>query len=150
MHSIPSGGVTSSVTSVGVDRLAADYIRLALSLGTHIDGLVDAYYGPPDLRTEAEAREVTPAELAIEAGELRLRAGGDPDPQRAQWLDRQLVGLETLARRAAGEHIAYLDEVERCFDARPQPTPSHLYVEIRERLDQLLPAGPDLRERVEA
>lgn len=133
-----------------LDDLARDYLLLALSLGTHIDGLVDAYYGPQELREQAEARQVTPAQLAEDAIELRARAAGEPDAQRALWLDRQLIALETLARRSAGEDMAYLDEVERCFDARPEPTPSHAYAEARDQLDDLLPQGPDLRERLEA
>lgn len=36
-------------------ELLEPYIRLGLHLGRHVDGLVDAYYGPPDLATEVDA-----------------------------------------------------------------------------------------------
>ena len=41
------------------------YLTLGLRLGRHVDGLVDAYYGPPELAAEVEAEDpVEPAELA--------------------------------------------------------------------------------------
>ena len=38
--------------------------------------------------------------------------------QRASWLTPQLLALETMPGRLAGEEIDYLDEVERCFQTR--------------------------------
>jgi hypothetical protein len=133
-----------------MDSLARDYLLLALGIGAQQEGIVDAYYGPPELRAEAEARRAAPGQLADDAAHLRARARDETDDQRAQWLDRQLVALETLARRVAGEEMAYLDEVERCFDARPDATPARTYTAVRQRLDELLPAGPSLHERLEA
>jgi hypothetical protein len=133
-----------------MDDLARDYLILALSIGRLEEGIVDAYYGPAELRTRTEAPEVAPAQLAAEAAELRRRAGADPDAQRARWLDRQLTALEMLALRLAGEELDYLDEVEGCFDARPAATPSEEYQRAHEELDRLLPPGPGLRERLEA
>jgi hypothetical protein len=34
------------------------YVRLGLQLGRHVDGLVDAYFGPPELAGEYERRVV--------------------------------------------------------------------------------------------
>src|SRR5262249_14958299 len=47
------------------------YLLLGLRLGRHIDGFVDAYYGPPELaaRVDSEAL-VAPDELAAEAEAL--------------------------------------------------------------------------------
>ncbi|MDP8904197.1 MAG: hypothetical protein M3N29_02560 [Chloroflexota bacterium] len=132
-----------------MDELARDYLRLALAAGTHYDGIVDAYYGPAELRVEAEAGRGTPAALAEQAAELRERLSSEADAQRRRWLDRQLVALETILRRLAGEEMDYLDEVERCFDARPAPTDPGVYEEVHRQLDELLPAGGDLRQRVE-
>jgi len=35
--------------------LVEDYLTLGLRLGRHIDGMVDAYYGPPGLARAVEA-----------------------------------------------------------------------------------------------
>ncbi|MBA2535864.1 MAG: hypothetical protein H0V20_00330, partial [Actinobacteria bacterium] len=31
------------------------YLRLGLQLGRHVEGIVDAYYGPPELATAVDA-----------------------------------------------------------------------------------------------
>ena len=132
------------------DQLGREYVVLSLGVGRLQEGIVDSYYGPPELAQEATARAASAGQLARDAARLREAAAADPDPQRAYWLDRQLVALETLASRLAGTELEYVDEVERCFDARPAKTPVEQFEQIHRQLDELLPAGPSLRERVEA
>lgn len=138
------------MTWPAVDDLARDYLLLALSVGELQAGIIDSYYGPPELRAQAAARGAAPAELVADASALRERVARERDPQRARWLDVQLVALETLARRLGGEQMSYRDEVERCFDARPEPTPAGTYARVRLRLDELLLPGTDLHARLEA
>ncbi len=133
-----------------VDDIGRDYLLVALSIGELEDGIIDSYYGPPELRKQARARKAGADVLAAEAAALRSRVSSEVSGQRRAWLDGQLLGLETLARRLAGEQIPYLEEVERCFDARPARTPVEQYARLRSDLDALLPAGGDLRERLEA
>jgi hypothetical protein len=133
-----------------LDELARQYLLVALGVGRLQEGIVDGYYGPPELAAQAESRAADAAMLAADAAGLREVAAADPDPQRALWLDRQLIALETLARRLAGEEMDYLEEVARCFDARPARTPMEQYEAIHRTLDGLLPPGGSLRDRVEA
>jgi len=123
------------------------YLVLGLRLGRHIDGFVDAYYGPPELAAQVEAEDATPpAELAAEAAEL---AGEQrfADEHRDEWLRAQLAGCETTSRRLAGEPIAWADEVERCYGVWPQPVPEERLVQAQERLDAALPGDGDLAAR---
>ena len=47
------------------------YLTLGLSLGRHVDGLVDSYYGPAELADAVNAAPpVDPAELAAQADAL--------------------------------------------------------------------------------
>src|SRR5579884_1555098 len=48
------------VTSVRVTP-AERYILLALRLDRHVEGVVDAYYGPPELKAQVDAEDVVPA-----------------------------------------------------------------------------------------
>jgi hypothetical protein len=134
-----------------MDKIARDYLLLALSVGELEDGIVDSYYGPPDVRAAAVARGAGAAELASEAASLRDRVQLDTDDdQRRRWLDRQLVALETICRRLAAEQLPYVDEVERCFDAPPTRTPASVYSRVRRELDELLPGAGSLHDRREA
>jgi hypothetical protein len=133
-----------------MDDVAREYLLIALSLGELEDGIVDSYYGPAEIRAEALAAKSTPADLRKRAHALRARLGEVTDAQRARYLDRQLVALETLAGQLDGEQIPYRELVERCFDAAPEATPPEEYARVRAELERLLPGDGDVRQRLEA
>src|SRR5262249_37364442 len=92
-----------------------------------------------------------PAALAAEA--QALLAGLDvalDGEQRARWLRSQLVGLETVARRLAGEEMSYLDEVERCYGVRPELLPEDDFARAHEALDEILPGDGPVLERYQS
>ena len=125
--------------------VVTEYIELGLRLGRHIDGLVDSYYGPPEIKQRVDADELAePAVLAADAGRL-LDAVDD-----GTWLHGQLIGLETVASRLAGEEIVFEDEVERCYGVRPQWTPEEVFEEAHRELDEVLPGSGPLAERYQA
>lgn len=133
-------------------ELVERYLTLGLRLGRHVDGLVDAYYGPPAIAEAVEREELRkPGELAADADELleELPAAVFEDA-RAGWLGDQLRGIRTSAGVLAGEQISYLDEVEGCYGVRPERVPEDFFAETHRRLDELLPPGRSLHERYEA
>ena len=146
--------------------LVAEYLTLGLRLGKHIDGLVDAYYGPADRAAAVRSEPVHPPEqLVAEARALlaAIDAGGALDPgtagpgqedgaapARRHWLRAQVVGLLTTARRVAGEPIGYADEVESCYGVRPTRVDEEVLVAAHRRLDEVLPGTGPLVERLVA
>lgn len=128
------------------------YLELCLRLGRHLDGLVDAYYGPPEISQRIEAEGIRdPASLVADAaGLLASLAAEELAETRERWLRAQLVGLETVARRLAGEEIAYEDEVERCYGVRPEWAPDETFEAAHRELDDLLPGPGSLAERFQA
>src|SRR5678815_4644533 len=84
-----------------VSDVVGRYIELGLRLGRHVEGFVDAYYGPPETaaRVEAEALR-SPAELRADAGRLMADLdsgdGADAvDASRRRWIRAQVLGLHT-------------------------------------------------------
>jgi hypothetical protein len=137
------------VSSASDDQVSR-YLRLGLRLGRHVDGFVDAYYGPGELAAQVESEPlVAPDELVQEAaalaGELELG-----DERREAWLRAQLGGCETTARRLWGESIAWGDEVERCYGVRPESVPDENFAAAYERLDATLPGSGALAARYRA
>jgi hypothetical protein len=66
------------------------YISLGLALGRHLDGLVDAYYGPAELQADAERGEPRPLDaLADDARHLIADLDGgvesDLSARRRAW-----------------------------------------------------------------
>jgi hypothetical protein len=123
---------------------AESYLLLGLRLGKHVDGLVDAYYGPPELQEQVDAEEkIDAAQLAADADALSAELDDG-------WLADQVRGCATYARVLAGDAISYSDEVEGCYGVRPARTPDSVYEEVHARLDELLPGEGSLFERRQA
>jgi hypothetical protein len=147
-----------------VDR----YLTLGLRLGRHIEGLVDAYYGPRQHADRVQAEPVLSPDRLI--GEARsvladidagasLNVGdgsmsGSPTdregaaPARRRWLRAQVLGLVTTASKLNGEAIGYADEVEACYGVRPTRMPEEKLLEAHRRLDEVLPGSGPLADRL--
>jgi hypothetical protein len=136
----------------GIDRLVADYLALGLRLGRVLDGLVDAYYGPPELRVRIDAEPAPdPAHLAADARALiaALDAGdGDLSAARRRWIRGQVLGLLVTAERFAGETIGFADEVERCYGVRPTRVDDDEIMAAQRQVDAVLPGSGPLGERL--
>jgi hypothetical protein len=125
------------------DSRVERYLRLGLQIGRHVDGIVDAYYGPPELAAEVAAEPpVDPREL-VSVAEALL------DELEDGWLRDQVVGLRTYAGVLAGEARSYADEVEGCYGVRPTHTDEAVFAAAHEQLEGLLPGDGRLAERHE-
>ena len=120
---------------------AEEYLLLGLRLGKHVDGLVDAYYGPQDLK------DVVDEEPPVHAAELVADADMLLASLEDGWLADQVKGCATYARVLAGEQISYSDEVEGCYGVRPELTPESVYERVHAEVDELLPGDGTLLER---
>ena len=134
------------------DPIARDYLLLGLRLDQHIPGLVDAYFGPADLKARVDIESLrSPAALAPDADALRARLPGEvPEPDRRDWLDAQLVALATHARALAGEELPYEDQLERSFAWRPVRREQARFDDAAATLDGLVPGPEPLADRLAA
>ena len=86
-----------------LDTFGVDYLRLTLEIDKHIDGYLDAYFGPAALRDEVRAAPLRPpADLLDDVDRLeeRIPAG---NPARAVYLAATLRAIECTVRMLAGE-----------------------------------------------
>ena len=74
-------GIAQGTGSAGQSRpaspmndIAERYVKLVLALGQHDADYVDAYYGPPEWKQQAESRKA-PLDRARGAGESARRRG---------------------------------------------------------------------------
>ena len=138
-----------------------DYLTLGLRLGRHIDGMVDAYYGPPALERAVAAGPVIPPEQLLASARALLadlEAGAPLDPSsgpedsaapaRRHWMAAQVRGLATTCAKLAGEPIGYADEVEACYGVRPHRVDEEALAEAHRQLDEVLPGTGPLAERL--
>ena len=133
-----------------LDDLSLAYARLAFGIERHLEGIVDAWVGPAEVREGALAGPVPDgAALVAQAEGLRAEIeAADLLPDRLDYLSAQVRALETLARAVAGETLPYRDEVAALFDIVPERTPEVVYDEALAALDDALPGGGDLAARM--
>src|SRR2546425_5751406 len=79
-----------------MNRLAERYVKLVLAVGQHDADYVDAYYGPPEWKTDAERHKMPLAE--IQAAATRL-IGDIPDVSDADRRDELVVLRHDYVKR---------------------------------------------------
>src|SRR5262249_43738014 len=96
------GGALRAMTDVAVE-----YLELGLRLGRHMDGLVDSYYGPAEIKARIDAEDLRePDSLAEDAARLSESLDG-LEADRRKWFEAQLVGLENVARKLGGAELSF-------------------------------------------
>jgi hypothetical protein len=133
--------------------VAERYVKLVLAVGQHDADYVDAYYGPPEWRKEAESTKVPLKDLAARAQELHDDVGTIATPStnqdaelwklRRQYLERQLSALRARLDMLQGKRLTFDQESQALYDA---VAPRHTEAEfegVLTRLSAKLPGdGP--------
>jgi len=135
-----------------MNTLARDYVLLAFAIDRHIPGYVDAYFGPPEVKAEADASPLHPLRtLAIEAQQLTQAV---PEAgfvnQRADFITAQLSAMAVTVSILQGERMPLAREVEMLYGLEPAWVDESVFSEAHRQLAELLPAGNDLRARMTA
>lgn len=137
------------------DAIARDYLLLALRLDQHVPGLVDGYFGPADLKARVDLEPLRPpARLRDDAAALRERlageVGGPHEGDRRDWLDAQLLALETQAAALAGETLPYVEHLTRCFGWTPVRRDDAAFEAAAAELEAVVPGDGPLDARLVA
>ncbi|MEO8208025.1 MAG: hypothetical protein ABI598_03235 [Chloroflexota bacterium] len=155
----PKAGGLGMTPAVGGTRqvpipepIIRDYLLLALRLDQHRPGLVDGYYGPADIKAQADMEALRPpAHLADDAVGIRERLPAEIDDlPRREFLRAQLVALEAQARISAGAPIPYEELVGLYFDMPMRRVDEALFRSALSDLDAVLPGAGPHEPRLEA
>lgn len=151
-----AGCATTGTRADSVDAIAEAYVRMSLEAETHEAGYVDAYYGPPEWKQQAEAAPRPVAQLLAAATALKARLAALPpasDPlarRRREFLDAQLTAAQTRLRMISGERLSFAEEARGLFGVDPQIMPLSHYDAALARLERLVPGEGTLAARVDA
>ena len=138
--------------------IAERYVRLVLAVGQHDGDYVDAYYGPPEWRKEAEASKVPMATLDAQAAAIErdlastgLAPAAPADAElwrlRRDYLVKQLSATRARLAMLQGRTLSFDEESKALYDA---VAPTHTEAEFEAILKELsgrLPADGTLIER---
>jgi hypothetical protein len=139
-----------------MNRIAESYVKLVLAVGQHDTDYVDAYYGPPEWRKDAETRKRPLAEIRAEAESLIAalqsspQGGDELSRLRHQYLLRQLQAMTARIDMLSGKRLSFDEESKALYDAvAPTQDASH-FQGVLDELEKVVPGDGPLAERVEA
>ena len=136
-------------TSANLDSVARDYVRLVLEIGAHEEGYIDAYYGPPEIKAEADANPRAIPALKAEADRL-IAALGTPADARGRFLAANLRAARFRLDMIEGRKTPFAEEAEALLGVRPELQALSHYDPILARIEAMVPGHGPLSERVEA
>ena len=155
------------IKSSPMDTIAEQYVKLVLAMGQHDADYVDAYYGPPEWKKEAETSKVDLETIGLRARALRAdlerqprtatpsgasSKSGDAEMWRlrVQYLDRQLSALEARVRILKGERLSFDDESKALYDTVAPTYPESHFQKILDQLEKRFPGSGPLVDRYAA
>lgn len=101
---------------------AKQYLQLGLRINKHINGYIDYYYGPRNIKLIIENENIkSPKSLLKACKKLQnqLRNQGF-DENRIKFFDKTLLAIHTILQKLNGEKIPYLTLIENIFDFTPE------------------------------
>ncbi len=138
-----------------LDALAAEYLFLELSMGLHDGAHVDAYFGPEEIRANAEISALPLAEIELRAeamaNRLRNWPGESSDAMQAARIDNLVQRLGALTTRIAlnkGETFSFDEESRTLFGAAAPDYDAAHFEAILDDINALLDGEGNLSVRV--
>jgi hypothetical protein len=157
-------GGTAAATATGgsepMNPIAESYVKLALDLGQHDADYVDAFYGPPEWRTAAQAGKRPLADIRRDAQALLDQLAGIRPPAgpgenemlrlRHEYLTRQISSLAARVDMLSGKKLSFDEEAKALYDSVPPRYDDAHFQAILDRLSALLPGDGPLTQRYDA
>ena len=139
--------------------VAEGYVKLVLAVGQHDADYVDAFYGPPEWRKEAEAAKtpltaIDAAAAALETEIPKVVAATRPTREamelwtlRVQYLTRQLAAVRSRVAMLQGRKMTFDEESLALYDAVAPVKPASEFEAVLKQLEAKLPGSGTLIER---
>ncbi len=124
-----------------INAISQKYVKLVLAMTPHDPDYVDAYYGPPQWKTEVEGTKTSLAEIAKSAADLRAQlAKLPPTPQeidrlRREYLDKQLAALGARVRLLQGEKMTFDEQSRALYDAVAPTYPAEHFQKLIDEIE---------------
>ncbi|MFW9878972.1 MAG: hypothetical protein ACFFG0_38325 [Candidatus Thorarchaeota archaeon] len=135
-----------------LDNFAKGYILLGLRIDKHIDGYVEHYYGPTELKDLIEAEgKVSPKKLMQDCKNLidQLKNQGFEE-KRQTFFEKTLIAIQMILRILDGEKIPYLKQVEKLFDFKPLLYEDDFFYDLTSQAEEIYKGDGTLSERIKS
>jgi hypothetical protein len=141
-----------------MNSLAERYVKLVLALGQHDADYVDAYYGPPEWRKEAETGKRPLAQIDKDSVALQQSLASAAPPASAEeivrlrhvYLTKQVSALRTKVAMLSGQKLTFDEESKALYDAVAPINDPGAFERSVEELGKRLPGSGTVLERYDA
>ena len=140
-----------------MNTIAERYVKLVLALGQHDADYVDAFYGPPEWKAEAERQKLPLIEirasaerLAADLSRFKTESNDELPVLRHAYLRRQLDALVSRVRMLEGATLTFDEESQALYDAVAPVHPDSYFDATLKEIDRAFPGEGPLIERDEA
>jgi hypothetical protein len=103
---------------VKVDKFGVDFLLLALRIGKHINGYVDFYIGPENLKQLVENEsKISPNKLIKDSNALLKKLETQRfDKQRENYIEKLLLAMKTSTEILNGAKYSFKDKFLKLYD----------------------------------
>jgi hypothetical protein len=140
-----------------MNTTAEQYVKLVLALGQHDADYVDAFYGPPEWKAEAERHKQPLIDIRASAERLvadlkRFNTESNDEllVLRHAYLTRQLEALVSRVRMLEGARLTFDEESQALYDAVAPRHPGSYFETTLQEIDRVLPGEGPLVDRYDA
>jgi hypothetical protein len=150
--------IVLSAENDAMNALAERYVKLVLALGQHDADYVDAYYGPPEWRKEAETAKRPLAQIDKEGAALQQSLASAAPAANAEellrlrhtYMTKQVSALRTRVAIVSGRKLTFDEESKALYDAVAPTNDSAMFERTVEELGKRLPGSGSVLERYDA
>ena len=140
-----------------MNTIAEQYVKLVLALGQHDADYVDAFYGPPEWKAEAERRKqplidirASAQRLVADLARVNTESHDELLVLRHAYLTRQLEALVSRVRMLEGARLTFDEESQALYDAVAPVHPGSYFETTLKEIDRALPGEAPLVDRYDA
>jgi len=149
-------GCATSYDPQPMNHAAESYVKLVLAMGEHDADYVDAYYGPPEWRSQIRAKKPSLDEIRAGASALRDELLAMPEPHdrmlalRRAYLSRQLEALIARVDIVKGKKLKFDEESKAIYDAVAPHNSDAYFENLVQELEREVPGKGPIIERLDA
>jgi hypothetical protein len=151
-----SPAVSSNLENSPINLCSKAYVRLVLSMEAYDPDIVDAYYGPQELREGIKQGPITAlADLKEEADKILADLGAVETAQfsneeclRHRYLTKQTEAALAKIEMLSGVHFSFDQEAQKLYDTAVPAVSESYFQQILQSLESLIPGTGELSDRV--
>ena len=135
---------------MSLSNFGKEYLLLGLRLNKLINGYVDAYYGPLELKKIVDNELANSPESLLKTCRNLKKQLNDQGfaKDRIKFLDKIFDAMETSLEIIGGREIPYLEQVFKIYDIKPELMDDSVFYKAAEELEALYEGSGSLLDRI--